>query len=179
MGGDWGAVMGENFIASRGGAFSSAIRSNGPFDGVLPQCCIFLPVAVTGYAEKVSNHIIAIARPSLNNGEAEMKANEFLTAQEALWLAKVIFDQTYSVLNTSLQQRSDAVTAQHTTTAKPKAARTRVVVMPSAKPSNPAPQKATPKTDSAKLPTKAIAPAAKPQQRSLAAIKPSKPYRPQ
>lgn len=108
-----------------------------------------------------------------------MKANEFLTAQEALWLAKVIFDQTYNVLNASLQKRSEEAT-QQTVATKPKpAVRTRLVVMPSAKAPSTKPRMPLDKLAAQRATTTANQVQAKPQPRSYAAIRPRKPSRPQ
>ena len=64
------------------------------------------------------------------SGEGNMRATEFLSAQEALWLVKVIFDQTYSVINTSLQQREQSAVTQQLSKPKPSRPSTRVVVVP-------------------------------------------------
>ena len=117
-----------------------------------------------------------------------MRASEFLTAQEALWLVKVIFDQTYAVVNTSLQQR-DQQKAAKTTQAAPqrKPTRTKVVVMPSVKPAANSNKKiadqaknaiAAGKTNAVK-PTNAANNAVQKLQPSLAPLKPRKPVGPQ
>lgn len=117
-----------------------------------------------------------------------MRASEFLTAQEALWLVKVIFDQTYAAVNTSLQQRDQqkaAKTAQAAPQRKP--TRTKVVVMPSVKPAANSNKKtadqarnaaATNKMNAVK-PTNAANNAVQKPQQSLAPMKPRKPVGPQ
>jgi hypothetical protein len=113
-----------------------------------------------------------------------MRASEFLTAQEALWLVKVIFDQTYAAVNTSLQQRDQQKTAKTTQAApRPKPTRTKVVVMPSVKPAANSKQKtadqaknaaASGKMNAVKMTNAANKITQKPQ-RSLAPVKPLKP----
>lgn len=117
-----------------------------------------------------------------------MKASEFLTAQEALWLVKVIFDQTYAVVNTSLQQRDQQKAAKTTPAVQQrKPTRTKVVVLPSVKPAANSNKKtadqaknaaATNKMHAVK-PTNAANNAVQKPQRSLAPVRPRKPVGPQ
>ena len=115
-----------------------------------------------------------------------MRASEFLTAQQALWLVKVIFDQTYAVVNTSLQQRDQQAAAQTAsktaaTTPRRKSLKAKRVMMPHVKAApiiNPKAAnqakyiKAVDKMKPVTLSNKAIP---KTQQRSLIPIKPQRP----
>ncbi len=113
------------------------------------------------------------------SGEGNMRATEFLSAQEALWLVKVIFDQTYSVINTSLQQREQSAVAQQPAKAKSSPTRTRVVVVPGKAAPNPTKKQAATQTaDKTAKPATSVQPQ-KAQPKSYAAVKPRRPVGPQ
>ena len=108
-----------------------------------------------------------------------MRATEFLSAQEALWLVKVIFDQTYSVINTSLQQREQSAVTQQLSKPKPSRPSTRVVVVPGkAAPSSTKKQTATQTADKTAKSAANVQPQ-KALPKSYAAVKPRRPVGPQ